>query len=176
MTSPSRNRTAAFVELLTSHQSKLYSYICALLMGDPGAADVLQDTNVDLWARADDFDFDRPFLPWAFGFARQRVLAYRKTRSRSRLVYGEEAINRIEEACSQLAADADLRLAALQKCLQKLDSKQARLIRERYVAKTSLRMMAAHLGDTAHNVSCRLHRIRKQLSRCVQAAVAMEER
>lgn len=176
MTGPARNDATVFVELLTSHQRALYSYICMLLMGDPGAADVLQDTNLDLWARADEFDLDRPFLPWAFGFARQRVMAYRKTRSRSRLVFSDEAINRLEEASSQLAASADERLAALQKCLQKLDSQQAQLVRERYVAKSSVRMMAARLGDTAHNLSSRLHRIRQKLSRCVRATLALEER
>jgi RNA polymerase sigma-70 factor (ECF subfamily) len=176
MTSPARNPMTQFVDLLTSHQPAMYSYICALLMGDSGAADVLQDTNLDLWARAEDYDDDRPFLPWAFGFARQRVMAYRKTRSRSRLVFGEEAINRIEATCSQLAASADVRLAALQTCIQKLDVKQAQLIRERYVAKSSLRIMAAHLGETAHNIASRLHRIRKRLSRCVQATLATEDR
>jgi DNA-directed RNA polymerase specialized sigma24 family protein len=39
-----------------------------------------------------------------------------------------------------------------------------------------LRVMAAHLGDTAHNVASRLHRIRKRLSRCVQATLAAEDR
>src|SRR5690606_7072954 len=117
MTQPARDHTTKFVEMLTSHQRAMYAYICMLLMGDPGAADVLQDTNLDLWARAQEFDFERPFLPWAFGFARQRVLAYRKTRSRSRLVFGEEAINQIEGACAQQAVNADVRLAALQKCL-----------------------------------------------------------
>lgn len=176
MTSTARHQMTKFVDLLTSHQPAMYSYICALLMGDSGAADVLQDTNLDLWARAQDYDSDRPFLPWAFGFARQRVMAYRKSRSRSRLVFGAEAINRIEAACSQQAASADMRLAALQKCLQKLDAKQAQLIRERYAAKSSLRIMAAHLGDTAHNVASRLHRIRKRLSGCVQATLATEDR
>lgn len=176
MPRPGRDRTTIFVELLTSHQRSLYAYICSLLMGDPGAADVLQDTNLDLWARAEDFDLERPFLPWAFGFARQRVLAYRKSRSRSRLVFGEEAINRIDDACRQQATQADARLTALQKCLQKLDARHAQLIQERYVAKSSLRIMAAQLGDTANNISIRLHRIRKKLSRCVQASLSTEDR
>lgn len=52
MTQPARNQTTMFVEMLTSHQATMYAYICMLLMGDPGEADVLQDTNLDLWARA----------------------------------------------------------------------------------------------------------------------------
>lgn len=175
MSKPARDQTTVFIDLLTSHQRSLYAYICTLLMGDPSAADVLQDTNLDLWARAKEYDAERPFLPWAFGFARQRVLAYRKSRSRSRIVYGEEAINLIEDSCAQYAIDADARLTALQQCMQKLDVKQAELIQERYGAKTSIRMMAARMGDTANNISLRLHRIRKILSRCVHASLAAED-
>ena len=39
----------------------------------------------------------------------------------------------------------------------------------------ALRIMAARLGDTADNISLRLHRIRKRLSRCVQSSLAMED-
>ena len=34
-----------------------------MLMGDPAAADVLQETNLDLWSRIDDYDFDALFYP-----------------------------------------------------------------------------------------------------------------
>jgi RNA polymerase sigma-70 factor (ECF subfamily) len=169
-------RAARFVELLTAHQRKLYAYICTLLLGDPAAQDVLQDTNVDLWSRAGDYDFGRPFLPWAFAFARQRVLAHRKTRSRSRLLFSDAAMARIEEECARLAGEADARLLALKKCLQKLDPRQADLIHERYDAKTSVKTLAARLGETAHNVASQLHRIRRSLARCVDLTLAAEER
>jgi RNA polymerase sigma-70 factor, ECF subfamily len=171
-----RDRTTKFVELLTSHQRKLHSYISMLLLGDPAAADVLQDTNLDLWAHAEEFDFDRPFLPWAFAFARQRVMAFRKSRSRSRVVFTDEALAHIDDQCRQYAENADVRLVALQNCLQKLQPQQAELIRERYGSKSSVRMIAARLSDTEHNISCRLHRIRKTLARCIHAALAVEER
>jgi RNA polymerase sigma-70 factor, ECF subfamily len=172
----SRDRTTRFVELLTSHQRKLHSYISMLLLGDSSAADVLQDTNVDLWAHADEFDFDRAFLPWAFAFARQRVMAIRKTRSRCRMVFSDEVLANYDDQCQQHAAEADVRLAALQNCLQKLQPQQAELIRERYTAKSSVRMIAARLSDTEHNISCRLHRIRKTLARCMHVALAVEKR
>lgn len=171
-----RDRTTKFVELLTSHQRKLHSYISMLLLGDSAAADVLQDTNVDLWAHADEYDFNRAFLPWAFAFARQRVMAFRKSRSRSRVVFTDEALLHFDDQCQEYAEEADVRLVALQKCMQKLRPQQAELIRERYAAKSSVRMMAARLSDTEHNISCRLHRIRKTLARCVHAALAVERR
>jgi hypothetical protein len=39
-----------------------------------------------------------------------------------------------------------------------------------------VRVMAARLGDKAHNLSVRLYRIRKQLARCVELSMATEER
>ena len=172
----SRDRSTRFVELLTSHQRKLYGYIATMLLGDPAAADVLQETNLDLWAALDDYDFERPFLPWAFGFARQKVLVYRRSHCRSRLLFGEEALSLINQACMEYASEADDRLVALRKCLQKLNPQQAELIRERYVAKTPVKLMAQQLDETVQNISSRLHRIRKTLAKCIQATLVAEGR
>ncbi|MCA9260386.1 MAG: sigma-70 family RNA polymerase sigma factor [Planctomycetales bacterium] len=173
---PGPEHAARFVELLTSHQPKLYAYICTLLVGDSSASDVLQDTNIDLWSRAAEFDFERPFLPWAFAFARQRVMAFRKTQSRSRLLFGDAAMQRIDLQCTQLAAEADVRLAALQRCLQKLPPKQATLVKERYQGRSSVKLIAARLGETAQNIASQLYRIRKALAGCVDASLTAEER
>lgn len=167
-----RDRATVFVELLTSHQRKLHAYIATMLLGNSAAADVLQETNLNLWAHMVEFDFSRPFLPWAFGFARQRVLAYRKANCRSRLVFGDAALELIHEKCMKSVGEADDRLVALRNCLEKLEPKQAALIRQRYVAKTPVRIMAAQSSDSAHNLSSRLHRIRKVLARCIESKLA----
>ncbi|QEG37234.1 RNA polymerase sigma factor [Bythopirellula goksoeyrii] len=172
----SPERASRFVDLLTSHQRKLHAYICTLMLGDAAAADVLQDTNIDLWAKIGEYDFGRPFLPWAFSFARQRVMAFRKSQSRSRLLFSEAAMARIEEECSRLAEEADTRMAALQNCLKKLNERQRYLIDERYDARTSVKMLAARLGESAHNVASQLHRIRASLARCIDVTLAAEER
>jgi RNA polymerase sigma-70 factor (ECF subfamily) len=169
-------RTTQFVKLLISHQSRIYAYIAAMLFGDSAAADVLQDTNLHLWAQADRYDFDRPFLPWAFGFARQRVMAYRKTCSRSRLVFSDAALDLLSDQCLKASDTIDDRLAALQRCLARLNAAQAELIRERYMAKMPVQTMAARMNDSAHNISSRLHRIRKILASCVERTLAAEKR
>jgi RNA polymerase sigma-70 factor (ECF subfamily) len=171
-----RDRPQEFVKLLTAHQRDLYAYINTLLVGDTATADVLQDTNLDLWKRLDDFDFDRPFLPWAYGFAHQRVLAYRKTRRRSRLVFNDQVIQLISDAYISDLISADTRLSALQSCLDKLDEGQSRLIRDRYMGRVSVKMLAARLGSTASQISARLYRIRRTLAKCVETTLAAEGR
>jgi RNA polymerase sigma-70 factor (ECF subfamily) len=174
--SDQRDLPGEFVKLLTSHQRDLYAYINTLLVGDIATVDVLQDTNLDLWKRLDEFDYARPFLPWAYGFAYQRVLAYRKTRSRSRLLFSDQMVQLISDSYISDAVGADVRLSALQKCLERLDQQQSQLIRERYLGKASVKVLAARLGSTAGQISARLYRIRRMLARCIEANLASEAR
>ena len=168
------DRAARFVKYLTAHQRDLYAYLNTLLVGDTSTSDVLQDTNLDLWKRMDSFDFDRPFLPWAYGFAYQRVLAYRKTRARSRLVISDHVVQLISDVYISDRTHADIRLTALQSCLDKLDANQSQLIRDRYMGKVSVKVLAARVGSTAGQISARLYRIRRTLARCVEVALAAE--
>lgn len=170
----SSDRTTQFIRLLTSHQPQIYAYIATMMFGDSAAADVLQDANLHLWAQADRYSFDRPFLPWAFGFARQRVMAYRKTCVRSRLVFCDEALDIISDHYMQATDTTDERLAALQKCLAKLSSAQSELIRERYMAKTPVQAIANRTNASAHSISTKLHRIRKILASCVERTLMVE--
>jgi RNA polymerase sigma-70 factor (ECF subfamily) len=167
-------RNTQFVKLLTSHQPQIYAYISAALCGDTAAADVLQETNLSLWAQVERYDFERPFLAWAFGFARQQVMAYRKTRSRSRLVFCEEVVDRIAEQCLLASDTVDDRLAALDRCMKRLSASQAELVRERYSSKVPVQTIARRLDVPAHAISSRLHRIRKSLAMCVQQTLATE--
>src|SRR5262249_4584357 len=136
--------------------------------------DVLQDTNLDLWARLGDFDWNRPFLPWAYGFAYQRVLAYRKTRQRSRLVFSDELLKLISDAYVGDRVSADARLAALQGCLDKLDHAENELIRERYMENMSVKMLASRSGNSPNQLSVRLYRIRHALAKCVARDLASD--
>ena len=169
-----QERATRMVKLLTSHQRDLFSYINTLLIGDVAAHDVLQETNLDLWARLDDFDFVRPFLPWAYGFAMQRVMAFRKARRRSRLVFSTDLTQLITEAYIRDPNSADTRLSALRQCLDKLDPSRKDLIRERYLERISVNTLAMRLGKSANEISARLYRIRSILGQCIETTLIAE--
>jgi RNA polymerase sigma-70 factor (ECF subfamily) len=50
------HRIQQFVALLTDHQETLRSYIISQLPGSPDVRDVLQEVNITLWERRDDFE------------------------------------------------------------------------------------------------------------------------
>ena len=168
------DRDRRFVDLLTSHQRDLYVYTHTLMAGDSATADVVQDANVDLWAHKDDYDQSRPFLPWALRFAYNRVLAFRKTRSRSRLLLSDEFVSSLAASMDHNPLEADGRLTALTRCLEHLKDEQRTLLQERYTCGVSVKGLAARLNATADQISSRLYRLRKDLGSCIERRMASE--
>ena len=136
--------------------------------------DVLQDTNIDLWSKADEFDSDRPFLPWAYRFAYFRVMAHRNMLSRSRLVFDDACVQRLAQQYERTDVDLDGRLAALNDCLEKLPANHKELIQQRYVQKIKVRVIAERLAEPANRVAVRLFAIRSALLDCMQNRASME--
>jgi RNA polymerase sigma-70 factor, ECF subfamily len=168
------DRAASFVKFLTASQRELYTYINTLLAGSTSAEDILQETNLDLWARMSSYDSERPFLPWAYGFAYQRVMAYRKKQVRSRLVFSDEILQSISDVYVKGEVKTNVRADVLLDCLAKLNTRHASLIRERYMDNISVATLAERMDCTVNQISARLYRIRKTLAKCIASSLNVE--
>lgn len=164
--------TAAFLLLLTSHQSSLYAAITALLGGVEGAQDVLQETNVVLLEKAGVYDSARPFIPWAMTFARFQVMAWRKRQVRDRLVLDDELFAALADRLMMDTAAPNRRLDAIESCLNKLEPEARQLVDARYVHGEAVQEIAERLGRSANVISVALFRIRKALLDCVKQTLA----
>lgn len=172
-----------FIVHVTRNQRRLYAFIRALVW-DPGEADdLLQETNLALWKKSDEFDGSREFMPWAMQFARLQVLAWLKRQRVQRRARGWAIFN--ERLVDELAADAvdgespeanlfERRLLALSACLQKLPAAQRDLIARRYEPGAKVNGMAARLHLTPKALSDRLRRIRISLLACVEKTLSAE--
>lgn len=169
-----RARTGDFVQTLTGVQSRLYAYICTLLGEAASARDVLQDTNLALWDKAQDYDPARPFLPWAYRVAYIQVLAYRKRCSRSRLLFDEQLVSELAEQTLQRNDDLDQRLEALGDCINKLTGPRKEIINCRYLRGESVDGIAERLHKAPNVVAASLYRIRKTLLDCIESKIATE--
>ncbi|QDU56652.1 RNA polymerase sigma factor CnrH [Aeoliella mucimassa] len=163
-----------FINRLTGAQQRLYAYIYTQLGPGPNVDDVLQETNLSLWENADSYDPSRPFMPWAYQFAYNRVRAYRASLSRSRLIFDEKLLAMLHETFTESPLAGDSPLEALQGCVERLSKDQKQLLGERYEGERSLTDLAKQLGESITCLTSRLHRIRRDLARCIQGKMAAE--
>ncbi len=170
----STNRTESLVLLLTQHQRELYRYIFALVPREDDAQDTLQDVNMALFRKADQYDPDKPFLPWAYQFAYLEVLKYRERSRQGRTAFSPEMIARIARDREAYEPMLEARLAALDGCLERLLPADRDLIYRRYQRNVRPDDLAAELGTSRRTLYRSLERIRAMLLDCVTRTAAVE--
>jgi RNA polymerase sigma-70 factor (ECF subfamily) len=162
------NHSESFLMLVTGIQRMLHAFILKMVPRLSDADDILQETNLVLWAKQDEFALGTDFRAWAFRIARYQVMAYRKRQSISHLVFNDELIDRLANHAQaqedQLLNKRELLLA----CLEKLSEIQRRLLANRYGDQLSGREIAERTGRNVDAVFQSLHRARESLLHCVE--------
>lgn len=164
-----------FVQRLTTSQSALYAYIVSLMGTVEQANDVLQEANLKLCRKADQYDSERPFLAWAFTFARFEVMAWRKKQQRSRLVLDDDLVDLVAADLENHAENSEIEITALETCLSKLKPRQRELITARYSKGETVRAISNRLARPENALAATLYRVRKVLGACIEQTLAKED-
>ena len=167
-------QTEQFVRQLTENQNRLYGYVYSLLGDHSRASDVVQETNMVLWRKVDEFQADKPFLPWAFSVARYQVLAHLRDHKRDRFLLDSELVAKIAEESEEQADQLELLREKLRPCLGLLTPGNRQLIEWRYFRAMSMDAVADAADRSVGAVKVALLRIRRQLSECVEQRIASE--
>ena len=125
-------RAELLVRLLSRHQEELFRYIFALLPHEEDARDVLQETSVALCRKFADYDPAKPFLAWAYRFAYLEILKQRERNRRGTRHLTRELIERLAREREDYEPMLQIRLQALEQCLEDLPGPDRELIRQRY--------------------------------------------
>jgi RNA polymerase sigma-70 factor, ECF subfamily len=170
-----QDRNNLFSELLTGHQSQLYSYIFAFVRKREEAEDLFQSVCVVLWQRFDSFRPGSNFFAWA----RQTAIYVLRNALRRRKPPGylsDELLDALAEADLDSRLDAtDTYLLALRHCREELDDADAHLLELRYVDDLNTRQIADQLGRPQQGICNSLMRIRRWLFDCVRMEIARRE-
>jgi len=162
------------VRLLSAHQEQLYRYVFALLPNEQDAKDVVQEASVALCRKFDQYDPDRPFLPWAFRFAYLEVLRFRQQNRREAVSLSDDVIEALARQRSEQTDLLDARLRALEDCLRQLPAADGELVRGRYHAGLSIEQLAAQLEMSHRTLFRNLERVRRLLFDCITRRLASE--
>lgn len=161
-----------FIRAFTQSQRALYLFVLPLV-GNPNDADeVIQETNLVIWAKWRQFEPGTNFLAWVRAIARLEVLRFRRSRGRKVVFMDDSLLDLVAHRAEQISGETDQRQEALAECVQSLRPRDRELIRMRYAPGANGDLVARQLGRPANSVYQSLSRIRRALVDCVRHRMA----
>ncbi|MGB0655096.1 MAG: sigma-70 family RNA polymerase sigma factor [Pirellulales bacterium] len=152
--------------LLEAMQPRLYGFILKRLADRDQTLEVLQRTNLVIWQKAADYRPGTSFEAWTFTIARFQLMAWRKNKSRNRLVFSDMVYEQIDKQTEQ--SDDDARVVALKDCVKQLNVDESKLLEQRYQEDIPLGTIASTMNMSLDAIGMRLSRIRKKLAACIE--------
>ncbi len=163
-----------FLSLITANYDHLRRYIYTLLPSEEDAKDVLQEVCISISRKFSEYDKSRPFLPWACRFAYLKVLKFHEQQRPRRVVrLPTEVLELLAVTREEEEPVLAERLAALDKCLEKLSDLDRRLILARYVDRASAEQIAAMFSQSRRTLFRNLERVRRLLFECISRSVVL---
>lgn len=173
-TSHSTQQVKDFALLWGDAQNSVKAFIYAAVPVTHDREDVLQTTVQYLIEHFADYDPQRPFIAWAIGIARYRILDYRKQRARKGRELGGEALKMVSEAFAEHVDELQPRSEAVKQCLQMLNKKQLAIITRMYFDGLTVNVIAEEFGMKPNTVSVMVRRIRLALGKCIESRIESE--
>ena len=156
-----------FIRIVATHEARLRCYVLSLVPRWADADEIMQEVNVVLWQKFEQFQPDTNFFAWACQIARFKVKDYRRKKSRERVIFSDALVNMLAEECVAVAEKVNDSQAALDCCLKKLNPDQRKLILLRYNEDASINQIAMSLGRTIAAIYKALERTHQLLHECV---------
>lgn len=157
----------AFRQLIVENRQRLYSYVFGARPVDADAQDILQDTIAALLQNKDTYDSNRPFLPWAYRFAKTEILRHFDRQARDRRLFDQDTIMTLLQIREGSDAAIEERLRRLADCVQSLNFDDRRLLEARYKSGRGVEQIVKELCIGRSTLFRELKRIRRLLWECI---------
>ena len=159
-----------------SAQQSISLFINAAVTNNADAEDILQEVACQVAEKYDDYDSERPFLPWSIGVAKIKIAEYYRTQKKINSTFSSDYLESLTEACFRMHSQLHPYSKALQECLKKLDSKSEKLLMLRYQENLAPQTIAEMNDTTSGSIRVKLTRIRTRLKNCMQLRVEQNGR
>lgn len=160
-----------YARLLATCQRRVFLYVLSLTGNPSDAEEILQETNLVLWRKFDEFKPGTDFAQWATKIAYYEVLKYRRQKPSHGICFSNDFM---ESLAAEMDEDpsADQRRDALSMCMEKLHPKDRDLIVRRYQPRATTRTVAEALQRSVQGTRRSLQRIRAGLLGCIERTLA----
>jgi RNA polymerase sigma-70 factor (ECF subfamily) len=159
--------------LFARYQRRLHAYIASVLP-DPAAADeVLQETNIVVWRKLDQFVPETDFRAWVYRIAHFEIRKYLERRRRQQIVaFSEELVAELTATFEEREPLLEARRELLPGCLEKLAPADRELVDQVYGSGVEVSTLAERSGRAPTSLYRSLRRIRQLLFDCVELKLA----
>ena len=158
-----------FATLISLQQRSLYGYIYSLTSDVNITWDVLQETNLVLWKKKNEFQSGSNFEAWAFTVARFQCMAYFRDKKRDpHQLLTPELLETFGNEPEQEFQKSQSQMKALRHCHSLLKEKSKRLIKLYYYDGLNLKQISNELNMSPNALKQALFRIRKKLRDCIE--------
>jgi RNA polymerase sigma-70 factor, ECF subfamily len=160
----------AFGQLVSLYQARLRAFVARYVTRPDEVFDIVQDGFIDAMEHLDRFDAGKDFGPWLRAICRNRMLNHfrsNRVRQAAASALVDAALQETWGAMEDDLEDGADRVAALRRCVDKLEKSQRDLIEMRYRREVPLADLARRLGRSAAALSMSLFRLRAVLEKCM---------
>jgi RNA polymerase sigma-70 factor (ECF subfamily) len=161
------NRSEEYLRLLTDHQGRLFAYISAALGDFDRANEVLQETNLVMWRKSDEFEMGSNFNAWSYRIANFQIMSHRQRQLREKLLFDQALVERIAQRAQERSESYATRMMQLDRCISKMPVRYRDVITRRYENGETLQEIADGLQQTPNAIGQLLFRVKKKLIECV---------
>lgn len=171
-TKNSDERQRRLVSAWTAAVPVVTSFIRSAVPNFHDAEDILQQVAEVVLERFNEFDDSKPFVPWAVGIARLKILENHRKKARCPQMLSSETLKKIAAAYQDQSSLFGPMRDALDLCIEKLHPRGRRLLEMRYREDKKPTVIAEDTGETANNIRVALHRLRNILAKCITQTLA----
>jgi RNA polymerase sigma-70 factor (ECF subfamily) len=159
-----------FLSLFLASERELYRYVSVLVPASDDAAEIVQETALQLWKKFDDYDPAQPFTPWACRFGLNVARQWMARRRRWAAILKFETVEQLLSRRAELLAEFDERFSRLERCIERLPPEQRTLLQGYYWARDEVSVLAGKVQQSVDAVYKSLQRIRQRLRACLDSA------
>lgn len=165
--------TQAFGRLVVAHAPAVLRFVGGLApLPRTEREDVVQEAFVRAYEKLETFETDRSFAAWVAGIARNVLCEHlgrvkRHEEARRKLVAAAAAEAGLRHAEQWTPRRAEIRMEALDECLEALPEPLRRVLHQHYREGVPLATLAQVLARPLNTVKTLLHRSRAEVRKCM---------
>ncbi|MCO6048161.1 sigma-70 family RNA polymerase sigma factor [Aeoliella sp. ICT_H6.2] len=170
------NDDTEFVAALSASQRDLWAFIVSVVPTLADADDLLQEVNLALWSKRQEFEKGKRFLPWAIGFTVRQIRHHRTRQAKSRLWFSDEVVDLLADDWSAPDTFVEDGRRYLSHCLKKIREAERKAIEDKYGKQMTVKQMAKASGKSLSGVYKTLNQAIVSLRECVRRSQMKAER